>query len=397
MATIKVKLRPSSCPGKPGTVFYQIHHRRTVRQISTRFQLLPEQWSLTRSMPLPESEKMALIRRRIESGLQQLQRIVRQFESRGLPYTADEIVASFRNIDHRSFVLHFLREQIEHLRRVNRLGTAHNYERARKSFASFLQDEDLPFSAIDEELIDSYNLFLVRRGVVRNSISFYMRILRAVYNKAVRQQLVEQRFPFREVYTGVDKTRKRAVDEQIITRLYKLELPPQSALTLARDLFIFSYCARGMAFIDMAYLRKSDISDGMISYTRRKTGQRLYIRIEPCIRRIIDRYAAHDRSYIFPILQDEAPEQCYVRYERGLNYYNKCLKKLSGELQLPVRLSSYVARHSWATAARQHQVPISVISAGMGHTSERTTQIYLMALEHSVIDAANQTILARLG
>ena len=397
MATIKAKLRTSTVPGKPGTVFYQIAHCHAVRQISTRFRLLPEQWDAERERPFVRTELDASIRSRIESDLSQLQHIVRTLNRYTHSYTVDDIVEQFRAPSSHSSMLQFMREQIHHLRCVNRLGTARNYERALRSFSSFLCDDDLPFSAMTEQLIDNYNLFLIKRGVVRNSISFYMRILRAVYNKAVRQHLVEQRFPFRQVYTGVDKTRKRAVDERIIARLYKLELPEHSALALARDLFIFSYCARGMAFVDMAYLRKTDISNGMIRYTRRKTGQRMYIHIEPCIRRIIDRYGKSNPPYIFPILQEDSPERSYKHYEQALNYYNRCLKKLSERLHLSVALSSYVARHSWATAARDHRVPISVISAGMGHTSERTTQIYLTTLENSVIDAANKSIIARLG
>ena len=397
MATIKVRLRLSTVPGKPGTVFYQITHRHAMRQLSTRFRLLPEQWNTERMEPYVRDEHSALIRARIDNDLLQLRRIAHRLELQMQRYTVDDIIEQFRSQESRSSVLQFMREQIHHLRCVNRLGTARNYERTLKSFSTFLCNDDLPFSALTERLIDNYNLFLVKRGIVRNSISFYMRILRAVYNKAVRQHLVEQNFPFQHVYTGVDKTRKRAVDERIISRLYKLELPAHSALELARDLFIFSYCARGMAFVDMAYLRKSDLSDGMIRYTRRKTGQRMYIQIEPCIRRIIDRYGGSDLPYIFPIMRDESPERCYKQYEQALNYYNRCLKKLSERLHLSVTLSSYVARHSWATAARQHRVPLSVISAGMGHSSERTTQIYLTTLENSVIDAANKAIVARLG
>lgn len=107
-----------------------------------------------------------------------------------------------------------------------------------------------------EQLIDSYNAYLIRRGIVRNSVSFYMRILRAVYNKAVRLRLVEQTYPFHNVYTGVDRTRKRAVDEQLISQLHKLKLSAGSPLALARDPLHFSYCTRGMAFVDVAYLKK---------------------------------------------------------------------------------------------------------------------------------------------
>lgn len=397
MATVKVKLRPSSVDGKPGTLYYLISHRHATRQLAIPLRLMPGQWDSRLERLSPSVENSMLLQSRIEYDLKLLRQIIVQYEQFMLPYTVDDIVRRFYTLEKETSVLQFMRGQINHLYRINRIGTARNYERALRSFADFLSDSDIPFSALDDRLVDCYNRFLVERGVVRNTISFYMRIWRAVYNKAVRQRLVEQHFPFQNVYTGIDKTRKRAVDEQIIARLHKLDLPEHSGLALARDLFIFSYCARGMAFVDMVYLRKSDLSNGMIRYTRRKTGQQLIIQVEPCIRRIIDRYGANDLPYIFPILVEDSPERCYQHYEKALNYYNRCLKKLSALLKLSVGLSFYVARHSWATAARHHRVPLAVISAGMGHASERTTQIYLGALENSVIDAANRSIIARLG
>lgn len=248
-----------------------------------------------------------------------------------------------------------------------------------------------------EQLISDYNAFLVQRGLVRNSISFYMRIMRAVYNKAVRQKLVEQTYPFSDVYTGIDRTRKRAVSESVISQIYKLELAERTPLALARDIFIFSYCTRGMAFVDVAYLKKENIQNGMICYARRKTGQLLSVRIEPSIQRIIDKYSSLSSTYVFPILTSTETKKTYDEYQTAINNYNRFLRQLSKMLPEGCKLTSYTSRHSWATAARNHNVPISVISAGMGHTSEQTTRIYLTMLENSVIDDANQGIINCLG
>ena len=157
-------------------------------------------------------------------------------------------------MEQRITVAESMRREIDELTNSNRLGTARNYRRALNSFMSFLGAKDIPFSAVTESLIDEYNGFLIRRGVVRNTVSFYMRILRAVYNKSVRKYGIEQTYPFRHVYTGVDRTRQRAIDERFIAKLWRLDLTDAPSLSLARDLFIFSYCARGMAFVDMAYL-----------------------------------------------------------------------------------------------------------------------------------------------
>ena len=289
-------------------------------------------------------------------------------------------------------------EDIARLTSEGRLGTARNYTRTLNSFSAFLGGTDLPFAAFTEPLVEEYNAYLVRRGVVRNTVSFYMRILRAVYNRAVRQRLTEQSFPFSGVYTGIDHTRKRAVEERLIGRLRNLDLSESDALALARDLFIFSYCTRGMSFVDMAFLRKRDLSGGEINYVRRKTGQLMTVHLETCMREIVRRYEWRTRNtpYVFPLLTAEEPGRAYSQYQIALNYYNRQLKRLSQLLGLEEGLSSYASRHSWATAARNHRVPITVISAGMGHTSERTTRIYLSSLESSVIDCANRKILSAL-
>ena len=226
-----------------------------------------------------------------------------------------------------------------------------------------------------------------------------MRILRAVYNKAVRQGLALQTFPFREVYTGVARTSKRAVDEETILKLQRIDLSDSPALALSRDMFVFSYCARGMAFVDMAYLKKENVDSGRITYCRHKTGQYLTLHIEPCMAAILERYGRvyPESPYLFPILTDEQPDQAYRQYRTGLNYHNRKLKRLGKLLGEPLPLSSYTPRHSWATAARNHDVPIAVISAGMGHSSERTTLIYLDSLDNAVIDNANEKILKGLN
>ena len=294
-------------------------------------------------------------------------------------------------------VLQFMENQIRLMRDANRLGTAYNYEKTKKNLTEFLEGVDIPFTKVDEQFISEYNAFLIRRGMVRNSISFYMRILRAVYNKAVRQKLVKPSNPFLDVYTGVDKTRKRAVTESVISQLYKLDLSHEKHLALARDIFIFSYCTRGMAFVDIAYLKKDNIRSGVITYARRKTGQQLAIRVEPAIKKIIERYYCETSPYVFPILTTSDPIQAYEEYRLAINNYNRLLRRLSNMLPAECKLTSYTSRHSWATAARNHNIPISVISAGMGHSSEQTTQIYLKSIEDNLIDDANANLIKMLG
>jgi site-specific recombinase XerD len=219
-----------------------------------------------------------MIKNRIDSDVTLLRRVILELDSCGVDYSVGDIINRYKSPQSHILVLDYMRSHVEQLWATNRLGTAKNYEKTMCSFGEFLSDVCLPLSALTEQVITDYNAFLIQRGLVRNSVSFYMRILRAIYNKAVKQKLIEQQYPFAEVYTGIDRTRKRAVSESIIAQLHRLELEAGTPLALCRDMFIFSYCTRGMAFVDIAYLKKLNLQNGIICYARRKTGQLLSVR-----------------------------------------------------------------------------------------------------------------------
>ena len=227
-----------------------------------------------------------------------------------------------------------------------------------------------------------------------NTISFYMRNLRAVYNRAVEKGLTPQNNPFRHVYTGVDKTKKRAIPIKTIKELKELDLSLKPSLDFARDMFMFSFYTRGMSFVDMAYLKKSDLQNGILTYRRRKTGQQLTIKWEKCMEGIIGKYPNNETGFLLPIIKNQGNER--KQYDNALHLVNYHLKELSTMLKLQRPLTMYVARHSWASAAKAKKIPLSVISEGMGHDSEATTQIYLASLETSVVDNANKKILGLL-
>lgn len=395
MAKIKVKLRLSRIEGKSGTICYSVSHRRAVRCIKTDIRIMPATWDEQTQRIVSCQLSDRAVQNRIDTDVAILRRIVGELASERHGFTVADIVARFHASDRRISVMEFLNEQIDFLNACKRLGTAINYRRAADKLAEFLDGRRLHIADMTTQFVDMYADWLLCGGLVRNSVSFHMRILRAVYNKAVRRGLAEQTFPFLNVYTGIDRTRKRAVGEHIISRLMRLDIPRDTPMALARDMFLFSFYTRGMAFVDMVYLRKSDIEEGIIRYARHKTGQQLAVRVEPCMREIIDRYAHRvcHVPYIFPILDSDEHAVSFRQYKLALRRYNNRLHRLSQMLQLDCPISSYTSRHSWATMARNHNVPVSVISAGMGHASERTTQIYLTSLENSVVDNANRGIL----
>ncbi len=291
----------------------------------------------------------------------------------------------------------YMTHRIEQFNQQKRFGTAKSYQRTLTRFNDFLNGKRLSIIQFNEKTVLDFNDYLERRGVVRNTISFYMRILKATYNQAVKEGLTDRGNLFDNVYTGVDQTKKRCIEEHFMEAIMELEITGKPRLALARDLFLFSFCTRGMPFVDMAYLQKRDIKDGYISYVRRKTKQRLYIRIEPCVQDIIDRYWWRESPYLFPIIHSDDPTEAYKEYRSQIGYYNHLLKQLGKMVGTETPLTSYTTRHTWATSAQHHQTPISIISAAMGHSSEAVTRIYLASIDGSLVDNVNAELLRGLN
>ena len=291
----------------------------------------------------------------------------------------------------------FMQRIIKQKQKLGRTCTARNYQSTLRSFMRFRGGKDLALRELNEEMVQAYEAWLIDNGVRRNTSSFYMRILRAVYNRAVKKKLIRQRFPFRDVYTGIDKTSKRAVPLSVIKSIKDTDVSHSHSLELARDMFLMSFYLRGMSFVDMAHLRKSDLHGGYIHYNRSKTHQHLQIKVEEEMIKIIDRYKQQTEAsvYLLPILnstQEDEPRQQHNAANRIA--YN--LKNLAKNIGLQGSLTLYVARHSWATIARDNNIAISVISEGLGHDSVATTQIYLGTIQTAEVDKANASIIGLL-
>lgn len=305
----------------------------------------------------------------------------------------------------------FMNILIALLLKNGQLRTMQHYKATLNSYMRFRDNKDISFKEIDAKEMQSYEAYLKNVAkVCNNTSSFYLRILRATYNKAVEKGYANQQKPFKDVYTGIAKTNKRAIPTESVSSIKRLDTT--KALTpkqeLARDTFMLCFYLRGISFIDLAHLRKSDLKDGFISYTRSKTGQRISIRWEKDMQDIVDKYQTQtaDSPYLFPFLasgtnskngtlQDKSQVELrlYHNAESRITYH---LKKLGAKVGIKGKLTLYVARHTWATTARDKQVPISIISMALGHNSETTTQIYLRSIQSSEVDDANANILAAL-
>lgn len=272
---------------------------------------------------------------------------------------------------------------------TGRTGNARVYTGLARNLRDFLRGRAWPVCAAGRDMVQGFHAHLRERGVQRNTLSAYMRPLRAVLRRIHREGLGPYDSGwFEGVYLGVDKTAKRAVRREALAALRRVDLSARPSLALARDLFLFSFYMRGMAFADIARLTRANLAGGEVVYARRKTGQLLRVCLEPQAREIIDRYAAEGRERLFPVLRDDT-QACY---DSAIRVHNARLKRVARLAGVEVRLSSYMARHSWATIARDMGVEIEVISAGMGHSSVQTTRIYLDEIDNVRLDAANRMV-----
>ena len=333
------------------------------------------------------------------------------------------------------------------------ISTAENYRTAVRSFIRFSGGTDVPVSALDADSVRNYERWLRDRGVCPNTSSCYMRSLRAIYNKTATKRLVKDKEPFRGVFTGNERTVKRSIGEKEIRKLKSLRSPyglspGPSPIgrgegewgSGASDFFLFSFYAMGMPFVDLAHLKRSQIKDGVLTYRRRKTGQQVRVRLEPCMLDILDKYKTEGTDYLFPILykvKDGAKDRTTdgagwttgeakdwttgsekarmgsetdkgkgggkggpaggnlveVSYSSALNRYNRSLKELARRAGIKENLTSYVARHSWASIAYEKNIDLPVISKALGHTDTKTTLIYITEIKDKRLASANRKLL----
>lgn len=399
MATVKTKLRLSTVAGRPSSIIYQITHRRIVRQITTDYKVFPEDCKTGVSMIISVNDEAMgrlrvprIISQKIRWDLERLNMIISKYENGHCEYSADMIVDAFQCMEKELSFFNIMQKSIIRLLQQNRIGTAKNYSAALGSFRDFRCNEDIPIDAIDYAVMEDYQSYLRMKGLALNSISFYMRILRAVYNHSVESGIISDRKPFRHVFTGMEKTFKRAISIKNIRFIKDLDLSFKPNLEFARDMFMFLFYCRGMSFIDAAFLKKSDVVDNVLFYRRHKTGQQLRIRMVPVIKDILERYSDNQSPYLLPIITVSGKDG-RIQYEAALRRINNGLRTIAKMLGMDTPLTTYVTRHAWASIAKAKNIPITVISDALGHDSIATTQIYLASIDATMIDKANEMII----
>lgn len=400
--SIKLKFRPSTKPEKKGSLYFQLIHERKVRKLVTKHKIYKSEWDNTDNkiiLPPASSPRYVIVNNillDIKKESEQLMKIMLELSKFENGWSRNEVIKKLKALNNTNpSVFKFIEEQSQNKKKTGKIRSFETYQATLKSFKKFRKGIDLSFDMIDSELMELYEAELRSRGLSRNTTSFYMRILRTNYKIAIEKNLTKDKNPFKRVYCGMDKTVKRSITLAEIKKIKELDLTNKPILDFARDMFIFSFCTRGMSFIDMAYLKKKDLVNGYLTYRRKKTGQLLIIEWTKHMQDIIDKYKPNATQYLLPIIicEDGSERRQYLNQ---ITRINRRLKKIASLANLSVPLSLYYSRHSWATIARRKDIPISIISEGLGHDSEITTQIYLDSIRSTEVDKANRDILKDL-
>jgi len=430
MTSIQFHLRPSS-RGRDfeGSLFIRVIHRRKSLSVTTAFRLYQQEWDERHSKPVYRPEGVA--RFLYLSGVEKMMvlekelifSIILNLEERG-EFSVTDIVRLYRLRKSGVPMLPFVEKLADRLTTHGQYRTARAYRTTSRGLAHFAGKNCFTLADIRPSLLKDFQEDMVEKGKTMNTVSFYMRNLRAIYNRAVRESLVEspKKNPFEGVYTGVEQTKKRALSKEDMALLSRDLLSVENqkeqktknmeALSVAQRLFLFSFHARGMSFVDVAFLKKSDIHNNILIYRRRKTGQQLEMTVSTEMHRIINSFKGETKNspYLFPIIKVPGSNE-YRQYESGLKRQNLWLKKLSSHCSLKevnvvcqskigpnqlstinCQLSTHYARHTWASLAKELNFPLAVISEGLGHTSEKTTSIYLSSFDRTVLDSMNRRI-----
>lgn len=301
-----------------------------------------------------------------------------------------------RQANDRNSLFQLFEERILYFEELGKKKTASNYTCAFKHFRQFMKERDIAVGDLTVGLMKDFQHYLVSTGLRMNTVSLYNRELRAVYNYALDEEIIQtDKRPFRKSFTGQEKTRKRAVSQDVVKSLVRFPLTAKKQLEFARDLFLFSIYMQGMPFVDIAHLKKDQMKNGFISYKRKKTNQYLTVKLHDKAKAIIHKYQTGDPDcpYLFPILYDPR-RKAFVKYASALRLHNKRLRRISELMGLDEPLTSYVARHTWASLARRCGIHDSIISEAMGHNNLETTTIYLTSLDTGLIASANFKVIA---
>ncbi|WP_345948842.1 site-specific integrase [Mucilaginibacter sp. PAMB04274] len=290
----------------------------------------------------------------------------------------------------------YTEQQVQELISANRIGTARSYKGVISVLKTFTNNKELYFKDITYSFLKKFENSHLGKGGSYNGLAVYFRTIRAAFNKAIKEGAIDKdNYPFADYKIKSVPTEKRALDLSLLQIIIKKQIDSDDICFNARNYFVASYMMYGMNFTDMAFLKKANIIDGRIQYRRRKTSKLYDIKINPNLNKILQHYISldEDSPYVFPIIKRDSALLQDKDIQWARKRYNIKLKKLAEKCEIEQNLTSYVSRHSFATQAMLQQVPLNAISAMLGHSSLKTTEVYLKSLPSNILDDYNAKIL----
>ncbi|MBV4197991.1 site-specific integrase [Alistipes putredinis] len=401
---IKVVLRTGKI-NKQGQspLMLRFTHDRTTKFVALGLSVEPHYWDKDTELVLPTCPERITLQSQIDRTLAGYHKKIQRLEALDIPVNFETLFDAKPACSVGITIEDGFKAEIERLESLGKINSATKHKYALQVLDGY-KPTTMALEAIDLDYLKGLELYLRQRGNKDNSIATRFAIFKAIYNKAVKEGKVavkQNPFSIYQVGSLWAKTRKRAIDKDDIQRLIDLEITEGHTTEyrrLAKDLFLFSYFTAGMNFGDIARLRYKDILRGRVNYSRHKTQKLLSFQLVPMALQILEKYgtAGHGEDYIFPILnrhEHTSPQQIFNRLHKVLRKVNRELKVLGEMIGLGMPLTTYVARHTYATVLKRSGVSVALISESLGHSDLSTTQIYLDSFENSQIDAAMQHLL----
>ncbi len=400
MTSVKIIQKSNALSNGEYPIYLQVIKDSKVKRISLNLSCLKEEWD---GNEFKRNHPNYIKRNRILNKFKErAYAVIDEFSIDGIDFTLSEFEQRFRNKRRGKAVtvLEFWKERIDDLLLSGSTGNARAYKDVKNSFFKFNKNKNILFRDITPKLLDKYEVYLRNNKNTDGGISLKMRTIRALYNYAIKMgEANVQNYPFRVYKVSKLKGRnvKRALTILEFKRFKALDLSEHPHLTDAKNMFLFSFYTRGMNYVDMMKLEWKNIQDGKISYKRSKTGKIFVIKILDPVQHILDYYKAQNRNtpFVFPILPKVGlkPMQIEYRKDKMLKVFNRQLKEIASIQKIDKTITSYVARHSYATIMKYKGTSTDVISESMGHANLDVTNNYLKEFENDVIDDANEKLL----
>jgi len=380
------------------TLCIQFLHDGRKKTIGLGISIAHEYWNAEAQKVTDDCPDRDNIQFQITAKIKEYNKKIQRLEALDVPVNFDTLFETNKSRHAGITIEDGFKAEIERLESLGKINSATKHKYALQVLDGY-KSVKTALEAIDLDYLKGLELYLRQRGNKGNSIATRFAIFKAIYNKAVKEgKVAAKQNPFTLFQVGSlwAKTRKRAIDKDDIQRLIDLEITEGHKTEyqrLARDLFLFSYFTAGMNFGDIARLRYKDIVKGRVNYSHHKTQKLLSFQLVPNAMQILEKYgtAGHGEDYIFHILnrhEHTTPQQIFNRLHKVLRKINRELKVLGEMIGLEMPLTTYVARHTYATVLKRSGVSVALISESLGHSDLSTTQIYLDSFENSQIDAA---------